>query len=102
VIKKFDLGVMPTDELWALHEEVSATLSARLSDEKRVLDERLNRLRSHAPGHSKSLKRRFYPPVFPKFQNPDNAAEKWSGRGRTPHWVAQQLRLGRRMEELKI
>ena len=95
-MKKFKLDVMPTDQLWALHEEVSATLSARLSDEKRVLDERLNRLSSHAP------ERRFYPPVLPKFRNPDNPADTWSGRGRPPHWVARQLRLGKRMEELKI
>ena len=96
VMKKFNLETMPTDQLWALHEEVSETLSARLSDEKRVLDERLNRLSNHAPGH------RFYPPVLPKFRNPDNPADTWSGRGRPPHWVAQQLRLGKRMEELKI
>ena len=49
-MKKFNLETMPTDQLWALHQEVSATLSARLSDEKRVLDERLNRLSNHPPG----------------------------------------------------
>jgi DNA-binding protein H-NS len=96
VMKNFKLEVMPIDQLWALHEEVSETLSARLSDEKRVLDERLNRLSNHAPG------RRFYPPVLPKFRNPDKPTDTWSGRGRSPHWVAQQLRLGKRMEELKI
>jgi DNA-binding protein H-NS len=101
-MKKFNLETLPTDQLWALHEELSATLSARLSDEKRVLDDRLNRLSNHAPGHSNSLRRRFYPPVFPKFHNPDNPAEKWSGRGRTPRWVTQQLGLGKRLEELKI
>jgi DNA-binding protein H-NS len=95
-MKKFKLEVMSTDQLWALHEEVSATLSARLSDEKRVLDERLNRLSSHAP------ERRFYPPVLPKFRNPENPADTWSGRGKPPRWVTQQLGLGRRMEELRI
>jgi DNA-binding protein H-NS len=99
-MKKFNLETMPVDKLWALHEEVSRTLSARLSDEKRVLTERLNRL-SH-PARGQPSKRRFYPPVMPKFHNPDNPAEKWSGRGKTPRWVTQQLRLGKRMEELKI
>ena len=51
-MKKLNLETMPTDKLWALHEEVSATLSARLSDEKRVLDERLNRLSDPRAGHS--------------------------------------------------
>jgi hypothetical protein len=58
IMKKFKLEVMPTDELWALHEEVSQTLSARLSEEKRVLDERMNRLSNHAHGQHKPLKPR--------------------------------------------
>jgi DNA-binding protein H-NS len=95
-MKKFKLDVMNTDQLWALHEEVSETLAARLSDEKRVLDERLNRLSNHAPGH------RFYPPVLPKFRNPDNPTDTWSGRGRSPRCVTQQLKLGKRLEELKV
>ena len=95
-MKKFNLETMLTDQLWALHEEISRSLAAGLSEEKRVLDERLNRLSNHAPG------RRFYPAVLPKFRNPDNPADTWSGRGRPPHWVARQLRLGKRMEELKI
>jgi DNA-binding protein H-NS len=102
IMKKFKLEVMPTDELWALHEEVSQTLSARLSEEKRVLDERMNRLSNHAHGQHKPLKPRFYPPVLPKFRNPDNPAQKWSGRGKTPRWVTQQLGSGKGMEELKI
>ena len=89
---------MPTEELWALHEEVRAVLSARIAAEKRVLEERLDQLDNQA----NTSQRRPYPPVRPKFRNPDNPAETWAGRGRQPRWVAEQLRLGRRMEELKI
>ena len=97
-MQKFELELMSVEELWALHEEISETLAVRLTAEKRVLDERLNRLSNQA----NTSKRRPYPPVLPKFRNPDNPTEIWSGRGRQPHWVAQQLRLGKRMEELKI
>ena len=89
---------MPTEELWALHEEVRAVLSARIAAEKRVLEERLDQLDNQA----NASQRRPYPPVKPKFRNPGNPAETWSGRGRQPHWVVEQLRLGKRMEELKI
>jgi len=90
---------MPTEELWALHEEVRAVLSARIAAEKRVLEERLDQLDNQA---NASQRRRPHPPVRPKFRNPDNPGETWSGRGRQPRWVAEQLTLGRRMEELKI
>ena len=40
-MKKFNLETMPTDQLWALHEEVTRTLAAGLCEEKRVLDEQL-------------------------------------------------------------
>jgi DNA-binding protein H-NS len=78
-MRKFNLETLPIDKLWALHEEVSQTLAARLSAEKRVLRERLNRL-SHPARGSLTLNRRFYPPVLPKFHNPDNPAEKWWSR----------------------
>jgi DNA-binding protein H-NS len=98
-MKKFKLDGMSVDELWVLHEEVSRTLAARLSAERRVLVERLNLLSNQ---RLEPLKPRPYPPVLPKFQNPDNPNEKWSGRGRRPHWVTHQLGLGKRIEDLKI
>ena len=89
---------MPIDKLWALHEVISETLAARLDAEKRVLEKRLNLLSNQA----NTSKRRPYPPVLPKFRNPDDPAETWSGRGRKPRWFTEKLRLGKRLEELKI
>jgi DNA-binding protein H-NS len=94
----FKLEEMPINELWALHEEVRAVLTARIAAEKRVLEERLHQLDNQANASG----RRPYPPVRPKFRNPDNPAETWSGRGLQPRWVAEQLRSGKRMEELQI
>ena len=79
-------------------EEVRAVLTARIAAEKRVLEERLDQLNTQA----NTSQRRPYPPVRPKFRNPDNPGETWSGRGRQPRWVVEQLTLGKRMEELKI
>lgn len=33
--------------------------------------------------------------VAPKYRNPDNAAQTWSGRGMQPKWLAEQVRRGR-------
>ena len=70
-MQNFELEQMPIDELWALNEEVSEALAARLAAEKRVLDERLNVLSNQA----NTSKRRPYPPALPKFCNPDNPAK---------------------------
>src|SRR3954454_7581041 len=94
----FKLEQMPTDELWALHEEVRAVLTARIAAERRLLEERLHQLNNQ----SNTSQRRPYPPVRPKFRNPDNPAETWSGRGQQPRWVAEQLRSGKRLEDLQI
>ena len=96
-MQNFEFEQMPMDELWALHEEVAEVLAARLAAEKRVLEERLHQLNNQA-----HTSKRPYPPVRPKFRNPDNPAETWAGRGRQPRWVTQQLRSGKRIEELKI
>ena len=40
--------------------------------------------------------------VSAKYQNPDNAEDKWSGRGRQPKWVQAALGHGRKLEDLAI
>ena len=46
--------------------------------------------------------RRPYPPVSPKYRNPDQPSETWSGRGKQPRWLVAQLRLGKRIEDFSI
>ncbi|SDH52121.1 H-NS family nucleoid-associated regulatory protein [Propionivibrio dicarboxylicus] len=38
----------------------------------------------------------------PKFCNPANSSETWSGKGRKPAWVNQHLAQGRSLDELLI
>jgi len=40
--------------------------------------------------------------VAMKYQNPDNPAEQWSGRGRKPKWVEEKLSAGRQLPDLLI
>ena len=37
-----------------------------------------------------------------KYQNPDNTAEQWTGRGRRPKWVVDALAGGKKMEDLGV
>jgi len=40
--------------------------------------------------------------VAPKYRNPANAKETWSGRGKQPRWLAAETAKGRKLEEFLI
>lgn len=40
--------------------------------------------------------------VPPKYRNPANEKETWTGRGRQPRWVAAEIAKGRKLEEFLI
>ena len=90
------------DELWRLHEQVNSTLVRRIAEEKVKLEERLRRLEYSGGAISPNRARRPYPKVLPKYQNPRNPTERWSGRGKQPRWVRAQLKAGKKLEHLLI
>jgi DNA-binding protein H-NS len=111
--KKLNLDGMSIDEMWQLHEEISRVLSVRLTMEKRELEKRLTQLRREKemrqsePADAEPLKgapreRRKYPRVFPKYRNPKEPSETWSGRGKQPRWLAAALKVGHTIEEFVI
>ena len=93
---------MSTDELWQLHEELTSTLARKLAEEKAKIEDRLRFLKSSSSAIGPGRSRRAYPKVLPKFQNPKNPAEKWSGRGKKPHWLQTQLRAGKKLDHFLI
>ncbi len=103
-MKKSALESLSIDELWKLYEEVAAKLAAKLIAKKSVLDGRLEQLswRSQAEVHREKIGRRPYPKVFPRFRNPDEPSQVWTGRGKQPKWLAAQLSSGRRIEDFRI
>jgi DNA-binding protein H-NS len=111
---KFNLPSLSIDELWALHEEIGAMLSKRITAEKRELETRLARLNRSSISDGAIIKRaarqsgerrparRKYPPVLPKFENPSDPSETWAGRGKQPRWLVAQLKAGRKMNDFLI
>ena len=105
---------MPLDDLWALHEQLTALLSKRILAEKRQLENRLVQLnrgkivqvlaaaevKSATPGYKNP--RRPYAVVIPKYQNPAEPSETWSGRGKQPRWLVSALKAGGRIEDFRI
>jgi DNA-binding protein H-NS len=94
-----------------LREQVDALLSARISGELKVLKNRLEQLKAEDHGKARSngnsespnsRKRRPYPPVLPKYQNPRDLSEIWSGRGKQPRWLIAQLFQGKALNDFQI
>ena len=97
-----DLESISIDELWALHTEITAVLTRRISAEKTQLEQRLQQLQRDVPGENGQRERRPYPRVLPKYRNPDNPSETWAGRGKHPRWLIAQLRAGRNLDDFRI
>ncbi len=38
----------------------------------------------------------------PKYANPANPAQTWTGRGRKPNWVIEALSAGKSLDDMKI
>ena len=102
IMRRSELGLLSIDKLWELHLLVSEALTAKIHSEKTLLEQRLVSLGQRPRPSEGERQRRPYPPVLPKFRNPDDPAETWAGRGRKPHWVSRQLKAGKRIEDLMI
>jgi DNA-binding protein H-NS len=105
MMKPHDLKSMSADELWSLHELVSAALARKISAETARLDQRLRQLGPCAGVRNVkeiSHARRPYPQVYPKYRNPAEPSETWAGRGKKPRWLAAQLKSGKQIDDFRI
>jgi DNA-binding protein H-NS len=107
-VKLSHVKAMSTDELWALHQEVTALLAEKLILEKSVLESRLRQLNQQNDVVMESAKpkaksgSRAYPTVLPKYRNQAEPYETWSGRGKQPRWLIAQLGSGKHIEDFRI
>jgi DNA-binding protein H-NS len=106
-----DLASMSVDELWKYRESIDAILATKIASELADLRKRLELLNpepvvvgraSGKRAKAVARKRRPYPSVLPKYRNPKEPSETWSGRGRQPRWVQLQLSSGKQLEDLLI
>ncbi|WBU60052.1 H-NS histone family protein [Paracoccus albus] len=40
--------------------------------------------------------------IAPKYMNPDDGTQTWTGRGRRPHWIQAALNSGKTLSDLEI
>jgi DNA-binding protein H-NS len=96
-----DFNSMTIDELWSLHKQFSSELARQIVVEKTRLDQRLRQLAVQVDTRT-STARRPYPRVLPKYRNPEQPGETWSGRGKQPRWLTAKLRSGKKLEDFRI
>ena len=53
-------------------------------------------------GHARGKAKRTGTPAAPKYRNPANPEQTWSGRGKRPHWFSDALKAGKKEKDLLI
>jgi DNA-binding protein H-NS len=107
-LAKYDIQSLSYKDLRDLHARISDEIEARKQAEKSNVQQKVIQLVQNAGfelddivgnTNSKSLKGRKIPP---KYRNPKNPEETWTGRGRQPKWLAQELSRGRSLKSFLI
>jgi DNA-binding protein H-NS len=102
-----ELDDLSLDELKVLHARVAKAISSfvdrkkaaplkELDNKARELGFSLAELTGAAPAQRKRAS------AGPKYANPANSADTWSGRGRKPRWFVEALSAGKSPEDLLI
>ncbi|GGA94254.1 H-NS histone family protein [Allosediminivita pacifica] len=100
----YDLENMTRDELEALIKDAQKALKTvdarRRSEAKRAAEQAakeygfsLDEILTAGPKGSKGS---------PKYANPQDPTQTWTGRGRKPNWVIEALDEGKSLEQLAI
>lgn len=102
---QLDLEKLDLNELKALQKDIAAAID---NFESRRRTEALKALEATAREHGYNIdqlvggSQAAKKVVVPKYANPDNPGQSWSGRGRKPQWVVDALATGKTLEDLAI
>jgi DNA-binding protein H-NS len=104
-----NLKKLSVDELLILRDRINAMLETRVVRERQELEARLERLQRFKTVSSKPSTNKSSPAtanklaksknmkrgkVAPKYRNPENHNETWSGRGLRPRWMCAAMNDG--------
>lgn len=107
-LEGFNLKGLTVSELDTLIERAERERKARKEAERLAVREKVEKLVRDAGMSLDEViagpkgKRLTRAKAKPKYSNPANASETWSGRGRKPKWVEAALKGGKKLEDLAI
>jgi hypothetical protein len=85
-MKKFDFSLFTDRQLEILARQVKLEIVKRREEARRLVRKRGGLVEGAGP----------------KYRNPGNPAETWSGKGKRPAWVEAALADGKSLESLEI
>ncbi len=106
-MKQINVDKMSLKDLLDLELRVKKALVTARERERAELKEKIEKMAADAgfgindlfgTGRSSTKGRT----VAPKYANPDNASETWTGRGRKPKWLVAKLEKGQPLEKFLI
>ena len=101
---QFELSQMDLSELKKLKQDVEKAINTY---QERALSAARQELEAQAQALGFSLEeivqaKKVRTKIHPKYRNPNNSAETWTGRGRKPRWVITALQNGTDLKQLEI
>ena len=109
---KAALAKMNYAQLLELRKIVDEAIENRHNAERQELKERLSKIAKLIGGDVKELAAKASPAkrvssskgkkVKPKYRNPKQRNETWTGRGRQPRWLVHELATGKKIESFLI
>ncbi len=105
-----DLKKLGVKELAALQADIQSEMSRKKQEQKREVVAKVKALLADhgmtlddLPGRSAAKPAKATKgTVPPKYRNPKDSSQTWTGRGRKPRWVAEHLDNGGKIEALEI
>ena len=99
-----DFDKMSITELQAVIIEVENIIARKMDEEKSDV---LNEMKALAKARGFDFSelvggKKFKPKAIPKYRNPANRSETWSGLGRKPKWISDVLNQGKTLDEVAI
>lgn len=101
-----NLDSLSLKELRDLQSQVAKAISGfedrRKRDALTELEEKARALGFSLAELTGAAKTRKRSPSFPKFANPADKSDTWSGRGRKPRWFSEAMAKGKKPQDLAI
>nr|VFK25713.1 MAG: DNA-binding protein H-NS [Candidatus Kentron sp. MB]VFK29704.1 MAG: DNA-binding protein H-NS [Candidatus Kentron sp. MB]VFK74876.1 MAG: DNA-binding protein H-NS [Candidatus Kentron sp. MB] len=105
-MSQFDLSNVSFKDMIELRSDLEAVIEARRKEEKQKLLQEIRQLIVEKGffieeifGKSNLIQKE---QPTPKYRNPNDPSQQWSGRGRQPRWITGLLTEGATLEDLLV
>lgn len=103
---EIDLSSFATPQLRELTKDIDKELKRRESEERKNIKTQIRELAASigmTPEEVLGIEpAKKSTTGEPKYQNPDNPEQTWTGRGKRPAWINEAIKQGKTLEDMKI